>query len=88
MAETRTTSMRHVGMTREAYREAVVKKLVIGQKYRLKSVNATKDEKAVAAVCELMSLSEKTAVFKHRNGTLEGFTYQELWSQMMCGDLT
>ena len=81
------TSMSHVGMTREAMKEAVTKKLKVGQKYQLKSVNATKDEKPVAAVCELMSFSTNSAIFKHRNGTLENLTYQELWTQIMDGDL-
>lgn len=81
------TSMSHVGMNREAVREAIQSKLVIGQKYQLKSVNATKDDKAVAAVCELMSFGKNSAIFKHRNGTLESFVYQELWTQITKGDL-
>lgn len=81
------TSMRHVGMNRESAKEAVMQKLVIGQQYQLKSVNATKDEKPVAVVCELMSFGKNTAIFKHRNSTLENFTYQELWTQITKGDL-
>lgn len=87
MVENRATSMRHVGMNREAARENVIQKLAIGQQYQLKSVNAAEKDSSAKAVCELMSFGKNTAIFKHRNGTLETFTYQELWTQIVDKDL-
>ena len=87
MVENRATSMCHIGMNREAARDAVQSKLIIGQQYQLKSINATNTDKPVTAVCELMSFGRNSAIFKHRNGTLETFTYQELWTQIMNKDL-
>ena len=80
-------TMCHVGIDRETTKEAVKQRLTIGQKYQLKSVNATKDDKPKDAVCELMSMEKNMAIFKHQNGTLESFTYQDLWKQMVDGDL-
>lgn len=62
------------------------KKLAIGQQYRLKSVNATGEDRAKMVVCTLLELGKNIAIFKHKNGTLETFTYQDLWKQMMDGD--
>lgn len=74
------------GMDREAIKKAILKKLAIGQQYRLKSVNATSKDYPVSVICTLMDLNRNVVVFKHKNGTLESFTYQEIWTQMMCGD--
>ena len=79
----RNAQIQCAGMSREATREAVQKRLVIGQQYRLKSVNTTKDDTPKDAVCELILLNNTMAVFKHKNGTLETFTYQDLWKQMV-----
>ena len=75
-----------IGMDRDTTKEAVMKRLAIGQKYQFKSTNATSKDHPVSAVCTLMDLSRNQAIFKHKNGTLEGLTYQEIWTQMMCGD--
>lgn len=78
-------SMRHVGMNRNAMKEAVLQKLGLGQQYRLKSIHATPNDNPVDARCKLVEISENVAVFKHKNGYTESFTYQELWIQMMSG---
>lgn len=79
-------SMCHVGMNRDVTRDAVQKNLTLGKKYCLKSVNTTSGDTPKAAVCELLMFNNTMAVFKHKNGTLESFTYQDLWKQMMDGD--
>lgn len=79
-------SMIPSGMNSEAVKKAALKNLAIGQQYRLKSVNATSKDYPVFVICTLMDLSKNVAVFKHKNGMLESFTYQEIWTQMMCGD--
>lgn len=84
--EIRNESMRHIGMNRDATRDAVQKKLILGQKYRLKSINATSGDTPKEVVCELLMYNNSMVVFKHRNGTLESFTYQDIWKQMMDGD--
>lgn len=81
------TSMCHVGMNREAMKEAVLQKLAIGQQYRVRSVSATTHENGKVVKCRLTDLSRNVAVFLHKNGTSESFTYQELWMQMMDGTL-
>lgn len=83
--EIRNESMRHIGMNRDATRDAVQKKLILGQKYRLKSVNATSNDNPADAKCRLIELSKNAAVFLHKNGTTESFTYQDLWKQMIDG---
>lgn len=80
------TSMCHVGMNREAMKEAVLQKLAIGQQYRLKSMHAAKGDVPKPAICTLMEFSQNVVVFKHKNNTLESFTYQEIWTQMASGD--
>lgn len=75
-----------VGVSREATREAVRKKLCIGQQYQLKSVNATEKDEQVDAVCTLLEMGRNILIFKHRNGMREGFTYQDIWKQMSKGD--
>lgn len=74
------------GMTREEMKDDVLKKLTIGQQYRLKSLHAANKEYPVSALCRLIELSVNVAVFKHKNGYAESFTYPDLWIQMMCGD--
>lgn len=81
----KTTSMRHVGMSREATKETVLSKLAIGQQYRLKSTSATPDDAGKVVKCSLSELSRNVAVFLHKNGTRESFTYQELWTQILDG---
>lgn len=83
MADNRTTSMRHVGMSREAAKEAVLTKLAIGQQYRLKSSHKDPEEKGGFARCKLTDLSRNFAVFEHKDGTKETFTYQEIYRMMM-----
>ena len=78
-------SMRHIGMNRESMKEAVLQKVGIGQKYRLKSIHATPNDNPVDAKCKLIEISANVAVFMHKNGYTESFTYQELWIQMMNG---
>lgn len=82
----RTDSMRHVGMNRADIKEAVLQKLVIGQQYVLKSVNATPNDGPVDARCTLAELNRNMAVFKHKDGTRETFTYQEIWKMLLEGN--
>lgn len=82
----RSESMRHVGMNRADMKEAVLQKLVIGQQYILKSVNATPNDGPVDARCTLIELGKNMAIFKHRNGTRETFTYTEIWKMLMEGN--
>ena len=78
-----TTSMRHVGMNKEAMKEAVLSKLAIGQQYYINSVHDGYENVKV----RLVDFSKRFAVFQHQNGTTESFTYSELWRQMMAGTL-
>lgn len=80
-------SMYHIGMNREAIKEAVLQKVAIGQQYRLKSVSATSNEGGKEVRCRLTHFSQNVAVFLHKNGTSESFTYQDLWMQMMDGTM-
>ena len=75
--------MQHTGMNRESYREAMLNKLAIGQQYRLKSKREHIEKDTVR--CKLTDLSRNMAVFEHKDGKKESFTYQELWSMMMEG---
>lgn len=75
------TSMRHMGMNAEAMKEAVLCNMGIGQQYRIKSTH----EGYGVVKCTLVELSNKVAVFEHKNGTRESFQYSELWNQMMSG---
>lgn len=79
------TSVWHVGIEKIVMTEAVLKKLAIGQQYRLQSVSATANDNAVTVKCRLVELCRNFAVFKHKNGYTECFTYQEIWIQMMSG---
>ena len=81
------TSMCHVGMNRAAIKEAVLQKLAIGQQYRLRSVSATTHENGKEVKCRLTDISRNVAVFLHKNGTSESFTYPDLWIQMMDGTM-
>lgn len=83
MTGTKITSMRHVGMNKEAMKEAVLAKLAIGQQYYIDSVHEGYGNVRV----RLVSFSKRFAVFQHKNGTTESFTYSELWRQMMAGTL-
>ena len=83
MTGVKATSMRHIGMNQKAIKEAVLSKLAIGQQYYVKSVH----EGYESAQCKLVDLSTKVAVFEHKNGTTESFTYSELWRQIMVGEL-
>ena len=78
-------SMFHIGMNRDSMKEAMLQKLAIGQQYRLKSTHATPNDNPVDAKCRLVDISANVAVFKHKNGYTESFTYQELWIQLMNG---
>ena len=78
-------SMVHLGMNRMAMKEAALQNLTIGQQYRLQSASATQNDNTVTAKCQLMELCKNFAVFKHKNGYTESFTYQEIWIQMMSG---
>lgn len=80
-----TTSMRHVGMNREDIKAAVLQQLIIGQQYVLKSVNATPNDEPVDARCTLIGLSKNVAAFKHKDGTKEAFTYQDIWKMLLEG---
>lgn len=82
------TSMKMCGMDKDAIKAAVVKKLGIGQQYRLKSVNAAKNDAPKSVVCTLMDFHQNVVIFKHKNNMLEDFTYQEIWNQMKNGDFT
>lgn len=79
--------MCHVGMNRTSMKEAVLQKLAIGQQYRLRSVSASAHENGKEVKCRLTDISRNVAVFLHKNGTSESFTYQELWIQMMDGTM-
>ena len=81
------TSMCSVGMNRVAIKDAVLQKLVIGQQYRIRSVSATPNDEGKVVKCRLTDISRNMAVFLHKNGTSESFTYQDLWMQMMDGTL-
>ena len=89
MLETRTTSMRHVGMNREAMREIVEGQLQIEQQYILQSERETaKDERCKGFVrCKLMSFGKRIAVFKHQDDTMESFTYQDICRMLMAGEI-
>lgn len=85
MADHRTTYMRHVGMTREAMKEVVKSRLIIGQQYQLKSGRDDPEDKRCNNIvhCKLISFSRNAAVFEHGDGTKETLTYQELWTMLM-----
>ena len=80
-------SMCNSGTHTAAMKEAVLKKLAIGQQYRLRSVNATPNDGGMVVKCRLTDISRNMAVFVHKNGMTESFTYPELWIQMMDGTL-
>ena len=88
MAEHRTTAMCHVGMNRDAVREAVKNKLIIGQQYMMEvNRDIENDKKKKPQIrCELVSFSQNTAVFKHvgKNMT-ETLTYQDIWRMLVEG---
>lgn len=79
-------SMKHVGMNREAMKKAVIGRLGIGQQYTLRSVNKDPDGNGHIVKCKLVELSTHVAVFRHKNGTNESFTYPEIWNQIMAGE--
>lgn len=81
------TSLYHTGIEKSAMKEAVLQKLAIGQQYKIKSVHASPLDEGKVVKCQLEELSKNVAVFRHKNGTTESFTYQELWIQMMNGTL-
>lgn len=81
------TSMRHVGMNREAAKEAVQSRMYIGQQYLLKSQHEGVEKKNGFARCKLVSFSRNAAIFEHKNGTKETFTYQEICSALMDGEI-
>lgn len=80
------TSMRHIGMNREDMKKGVLSKLGIGQQYSLKSIHKDPEGNGNITKCKLVELSTHVAVFQHKNGTNESFTYPELWRQMMAGE--
>lgn len=79
------TSMRLDGMTREEMKAVVLGRLGIGQQYQLTSLHKDPEE-GHSVKCRLVELSTHVAVFQHKNGTNESFTYPELWRQMMAGE--
>ena len=86
MARYRETSMRHVGMNREAIRTAVKNRLSIGQQYLVESSRDLEEDGRKAKKCRfvLESYSRNFAVFRHSGKkTVETFTYQELWQMLM-----
>lgn len=89
-AETRTTSMKHVGMTRDAMREAVKVRLHIGQQYQIQSGRDNAEDKRKNSItrCKLLYFSKNTAAFEDGDGSMETFTYQELWAMLMKGKIS
>ena len=87
----KTTSMRHVGMTREAMREAVMKRLTIGQQYMIEDRRGIKEDckKTEYTRCTLTGFSRNFAVFCHAGGKImETVAYQELWKMLMAGEIS
>ena len=74
------------GITKDEMREAVLGRLGIGQQYSLKSIHKDPEGNGHIVKCKLVELCNRVAVFRHKNGTCESFTYPELWIQMMAGD--
>lgn len=87
MFENRVTSMRHVGMNRDDLREVVQSRLLIGQQYFLKSKHECIEKKSGFVRCKLVLFSKNAAVFEHKNGTKESFTYQEIYSALIEGEI-
>lgn len=83
MAGFKTTSMRHVGMSGEDIKKAVLSRLIVGKKYKVNSKHYEED----TTECKLVEFSRNVVVFEHKNGTKESFTYGEVWSGMMEGTL-
>ena len=85
MARAKTESMRHVGMTREAMKSAVMERLNIGQQYQFTSGRDDSSDKRVNNVvyCKLLYFSRNAAVFEDKDGRKETLTYQELWQMLM-----
>ena len=84
--ELHNTSMRHVGMNRDVLRETVQSHMTVGQSYMLKSKYET-ESKTGFVRCKLVSFSKNAAVFEHKNGAKESFTYQEICSVLMSGEI-
>lgn len=76
-------AMRYIGLSRENIKKIMLKELVIGEIYRLKSQHSNKDEGKLAR-CKLAGIYEHLAVFEHQDGTMEAFSYPELWMQMLA----
>lgn len=74
------------GITREAAKEAVKKKLQIGKRYLINSAHKDQEDGNLSKV-KLTEFSTFVAVFKHKNGTRESFTYPELYRQLLAGEL-
>lgn len=89
MMLSRTTSMKHVGMTRDAMRDAVKGRLSVGQQYRMQSGRDNSEDKRRnnPTRCKLLYFSRNAAVFEHGDGATETFTYQELWAMLMEGKI-
>lgn len=87
MFENRATSMCHVGMNREAAKEAVQSKLKIGQQYLVKSQHEGVEKKDGLVRCKLVLFGKNAAVFEHRNSTKESFTYQDIWRMLMDNEI-
>ena len=73
-------------MKREDMKKGVLSKLGIGQQYKVKSIHKDPDGGGNITTCKLVELSTHVAVFRHKNGTNESFTYPELWRQIMAGE--
>lgn len=86
----RATSMKHVGMTRDAMKEAVKGRLHIGQQYQLQSGRDNSEDKRKnnRTRCKLLYFSRNAAVFEDGDGGTETFTYQELWTMLMEGKIS
>ena len=73
-------------MDRKEMKDAVINELTIGRKYQV--VSRQSDEKrSTFAKCRLIAFSRNFAVFEHKNGLKETFTYQELWTQLLAGEI-
>lgn len=90
MTGMKATSMRHVGMNRADMREAVKKRLAIGQQYMIEDRRGIKEDckKTEYTRCTLMGFGRNFAVFCHTGKKItETVTYQELWKMLMADEM-
>ena len=73
-------------MSREETKDTVINMLTIGRMYKVAS--GQKDgERPAPAKCRLIEFDRNFAVFEHKNGSKETFAYQELWRQLLAGEI-